>query len=328
MTSSPNGQGTSWKNLRTGIIFLFGLVLIATLGLIIDRNTGVLSSHRTLRFVVDDIRGLAEGNPVQISGMKVGSVTGMEFARQKGERGVEVRLSIQSEHFDMITADSRAVIKQVGMLGDKIVEIQLGQATATVADGGTLPVQAASGLAEAMDSGIETLNSVGNISRRIDGLLTRVDRGEGSLGQLMTTTDLVEELTGTVVDLRKVTSRLSEGDGALWRALEDGKVAEDFSRTIASLDQMSSQLRQVSESINSGQGTIGKLVRNDSLYDDLRGTTRHADSMIVGLAEPINSFAPGSQLYSNLTRSIAALDSLLSDMKNRPSRYVQFSVFK
>jgi phospholipid/cholesterol/gamma-HCH transport system substrate-binding protein len=328
MTSSTTGQGTSWKNVRTGILFLFGVVLIATLGLIINRNTGVLSSHRTLRFVVDDIRGLAEGNPVQIAGMKVGSVTGMELRHGRGTRGVEVQLSIQSEHFDMITADSRAVIKQVGMLGDKLVEIQLGSATVSVADGGTLPVQAASGLAEAMDSGMETLSSVGKISKRIDGLLTRVDRGEGSLGKLMTTTDLVEELTATVVDLRKVTSRLSEGDGALWRALEDRKVADDFSRTIASLDQMSTQLRQVSQAINGGEGTLGKLVRNDSLYEELRGTARHTDSMIVGLTEPINSFAPGSQLHSNLNRSIEALDSLLSDMKKRPSRYVQFSVFK
>ncbi|HVK36928.1 MAG TPA: MlaD family protein [Candidatus Kapabacteria bacterium] len=310
------------------MLFLFGLVLIATLGLVINRNTGVLSSHRTLRFVVDDIKGLAEGNPVQIAGMKVGSVTGMEFTREGARRGVEVRLSIQSEHFDMISADSRAVIKQVGMLGDKIVEIQIGSLAASVADGATLPVLAASGLSEAMDSGMETLSSVGSISRRLDGLLTKVDRGEGSLGRLMTTTELVDELTGTVADLRKVTGRLSEGDGALWRALEDRRMAEDFSRTIASLDQMSGELRQVSQSINAGRGTIGKLVRNDSLYDDLRGTARHADSMIVGLAEPINSFAPGSQLYSNLNRSIEALDSLLSDMKKRPSRYVQFSVFK
>lgn len=328
MTSSPSGQGTSWKNVRTGILFVVGLVLVATLGLIINRNTGVLSSHRSLRFVVDDIRGLAAGNPVQIAGMKVGSVSGMGFTGTRGKTGVEVELSIQSEHFDMITADSRAVIKQVGMLGDKIVEIQLGTATASVADGATLPVLAASGLAEAMDSGIKTLASVGDISRRLDGMLTRVDRGEGSLGRLMTTSDLVEELTATVTDLRTVTRRMSEGDGALWRALEDRRVADDFSRTIASLDEMSSQLRNVSRSISNGEGTVGKLIRNDSLFDDLRGTAQHADSMIVGLADPINSYSSTSQLYTNLNRSIAALDSLLSDMKKRPSRYVQFSVFK
>jgi phospholipid/cholesterol/gamma-HCH transport system substrate-binding protein len=328
MTSSPNAQGVAWKNLRTGILFLFGLVLVATLGLIINSNTGVLASHRTAMFVVDDIRGLANGNPVQIAGMKVGSVVGMHFTKVDGKTGVEVELSIQSDHFPMITTDSRAVIKQVGMLGDKIVEIQLGTSTAALADGGRLPVIAASGLAEAMDSGIKTLSSVGDISKRIDGMLTRVDRGEGSLGQLMTSTQLIEELTGTVMDLRRVSSRLAQGDGAVWKALEDRRVAEDFSRTIASLNDMSEQLRSVSHAIGSGEGTLGKFVRSDSLYDEIRGATRHTDSMIVGLREPINSFSTSSELYLNLNRSIAALDSLLSDMKKRPSRYVQFSVFK
>jgi phospholipid/cholesterol/gamma-HCH transport system substrate-binding protein len=328
MTSSPNAQGVAWRNLRTGLLFLVGLVLVATLGLIINRNTGVLASHRTARFVVDDIRGLAAGNPVQIAGMKVGSVVGMNFTKLDGRTGVEVELSIEADHFPMISSDSRAVIKQVGMLGDKIVEIQLGTATASLEDGGTLPVLAAAGLTEAMDSGIKTLTSVGDISKRIDGILERVDRGEGSLGQLLTTTDLVQELTATVVDLRRVSTRMAEGDGMVWQALENRQVAEDFTRTIASLNEMSVQLRNVSTAINNGEGSLGKFVRSDSLYEDIRGATRHTDSMIVGLRDPVNSFSSSSALYTNLNRSIAALDSLLSDMKRRPSRYVQFSVFK
>jgi phospholipid/cholesterol/gamma-HCH transport system substrate-binding protein len=328
MTSSPNAPGVAWKNVRTGVLFLLGLVLVATLGLIVNRNTGILASHRSVLFVVDDIRGLATGNPVQIAGMKVGSVVGMHFTKTGGRTGVEVELSIQSEHFPMITTDSRAVIKQVGMLGDKIVEIQPGSSNRQLADGGSLPVTAASGLTDAMDSGMRTLNSVGDISRRIDGMLTRVDRGEGSLGQLMSSTTLIEELTATVMDLRKVSARLSEGDGAIWQALENRQVAGEFARTIASLSEMSDQLRTVAHAINDGEGSLGKFVRDDSLYRDIRGAARHTDSMIVRLDEPIQSFSPSSQLYTNLNRSIASLDSLLSDMKKRPSRYVQFSVFK
>ena len=32
-------------------------------------------------------------------------------------------------------------------------------------------------------------------------------------------------------------------------------------------------------------------------------------------------------LYNNLAKSSASLDSLLSDLKNNPNRYVHFSVF-
>lgn len=328
MTSTANGQGTGWKNVRTGLLFAFGLALVATLGLIINSNTGVLASHRAVYFVVDDIRGLAAGNPVQIAGMKVGSVTDMHFTRTKGKPGVQVELSIQSEHFPMITTDSKAVIKQVGMLGDKIVEIQLGEHGKELADGGTLEVTAESGLAEAMATGIKTLNSVGQISERLNGMLQRVDDGEGTIGRLMTTSDLAEELTGMVTEIRAISSRAANGDGAIWRALEDRNVANDFSRSVASLSEMSEQLRSVAQSIARGEGTLGKLVRNDSLYDDIRGVAKRSDSMIVRMEEPINSFSAGSQLYVNLNRSIAALDSLLNDMKRRPDRYVRFSVFK
>lgn len=326
MTSSA--AGTTWKNLRTGILFVFGLALIATLGLIINGNTGVLSSHRSARFVVNDIRGLAAGNPVQIAGMKVGSVGDMHFTQADGRTGVEVVLSIQSEHFPMITSDSRAVVKQVGMLGDKIVEIELGTSRAPLADGGMLAVQSEAGLSEAMASGIETLGTVGEISRKVGGLLQRIDDGEGSLGQLITSTDLVEELTNTVVDLRRVTSRMAEGNGMVWRAFEDRATAEEFSRTVASLSAMSAELRSVAQSISRGEGTLGRFVKDDSLYRDLRGVAQHSDSMIARLEEPIKSFSSNSQIYANLNRSIQSLDSLLNDMKARPGRYVRFSVFQ
>ncbi|MBC8144522.1 MAG: hypothetical protein H7X80_02985, partial [bacterium] len=59
MTSSTNSAGgLAWRNTRTGLLFLCGVLLVCTLGLVISKNTGFGKSHRTARVFVTDTKGL------------------------------------------------------------------------------------------------------------------------------------------------------------------------------------------------------------------------------------------------------------------------------
>ncbi|MCI0340283.1 MAG: MlaD family protein [Planctomycetales bacterium] len=83
--------------------------------------------------------------------------------------------------------------------------------------------------------------------------------GKGTLGKLLLDDRLYEGATKTVENLGEITQGLKEGKGALGRLLTD----EDVSRN---LRDMSENLRKISESASGGKSTLGLLVTEDKLY--------------------------------------------------------------
>jgi phospholipid/cholesterol/gamma-HCH transport system substrate-binding protein len=325
------GAGQSWRNVRTGLLFFIGLVLVASLALVIGKNSSLLSSHSSARIFLPDIKGLAEGNLVSISGKKVGTVAAMEFTRQNDTAGVLIMLDIKSDYFDLLTSDSKAKIKSLGMLGDKYVDITLGNSTVPLHAGDYLTVTTDAGFEELTASAIRTVDRIGEVSRSINDLTERINRGEGTLGQLMTSNSLSDRLTTTLVGVRTIVGKISSGNGLIGKLISDGRMAGDVAATLRNAQMVSGELSMVASSLRSGRGSLGRLIADDSLYDHLTSVVRHADSLVVQLndrsSDALGSFSRSSILYSNLNRSLASLDSLFIDMKRNPGRYVTFKVF-
>jgi phospholipid/cholesterol/gamma-HCH transport system substrate-binding protein len=139
-------------------------------------------------------------------------------------------------------------------------------------------------------------------------------------------TETRKNLQGTIANLNSATASLKlslQPTGSLNRTLDNfaqvsdnlRKSNEDISAMLQNLAAVSDSLKQSNlkaliehadqtfartaelfAMINSGQGTAGQLVVNDSLYN-------------------------------NLNSALASLDSLLTDLREHPKRYVHLSVF-
>ena len=70
----------------------------------------------------------------------------------------------------------------------------------------------------------------------------------------------------------------------------------DIQSTLNNVNQTISSVHTMMEQMQSPQGTLGKLMNDPSVYD-------------------------------NLNRTVQSADSLVSDLKAHPKRYVHFSVF-
>ncbi len=318
---SPDGH--RWRDLATGILFVGGLLLLGTLALIIGKNTNLMAESHTLKIFTTDIEGLAEGNPVSISGKKVGNVATMELTRRNDTSGVLIDLEIFEEYFPLVTSDSKATIKSIGVLGDKYVDISLGSAKETIRDGEYLALRSEPGLDDLTATAINTVGSLGKVSDAVLEMTGKINRGEGSLGRLISSNDLNDQLVGTISNLRAITGRLSSNDGIMARLFNDREAGDRLMGVIASL-------QAISDSVSSGSGTLGRLMMDDRLYTELSAVTRRADSVITFLQDrnsPLNSFSANSEIYANLNRSIASLDSLFIDVRKNPKRYVSISLF-
>jgi phospholipid/cholesterol/gamma-HCH transport system substrate-binding protein len=253
---------------------------------------------------------------VSISGKKVGTITAMHFTSRNDTSGVTIDLDIRDEFFGLITSDSRAVIKSLGVLGDKYIDIVLGRSQQPLKNDDFLPAAMEPGVEELTASALKTMSEIASVSEKIN-------RGEGTIGRLISSTELSDRLVGAASGFEEISKRLLHGPGPVATLLNDDSLAHRMKTGINDLSMLAASLR-------SGQGTLGKLFMDESLYQSLASFSRRSDSLMARLNDPrgsIGRLTRDAEFYTNVNRTLASLDSLLVDLKQNPGRYVKVSLF-
>jgi len=290
-----NPNALKWSDLKTGIFFIFGIGFAAWLGLVIGKNTNLFSSTTTVKILSRDVQGLAENNFVSVSGKKIGTVSKMHFVRSHDSLFVVADLKLKEEYAPLVTKDSKATIKSLGVLGDKYIDIVTGKGPA-VKEGDFISL--------AMETGMANLTASANKAfDQINELLDHLNNGKGMAGKLLTDEQMGKELAETVTSLKTTSAELStlsqkasRGEGLLPKLLNDKLMAKNTTETLEKLNQTASKTESLISKLNNEKGTLGQLSSNPALYN-------------------------------NLSRTLSSLDSLLVDLKSHPKRYVKFSLF-
>ena len=114
----------------------------------------------------------------------------------------------------------------------------------------------------------------------------RIERGEGTLGRLTAKDDARwGDLTNAVANVRAATAKLKSGEGLLGRAFNDAALADDAAKLVANL-------RTVSERLEKGEGTLGRLMTERELYDEVNATIKDVRQIIDNYRDttPITTF--------------------------------------
>ncbi len=114
----------------------------------------------------------------------------------------------------------------------------------------------------------------------------RIERGEGTLGRLTAKDDaLWRDLTNAVANVRAATAKLKSGEGLLGRAFNDAALADDAAKLVANL-------RTVSERLEKGEGTLGRLMTERELYDEVNAAIKDVRQIIDNYRDttPITTF--------------------------------------
>ena len=114
----------------------------------------------------------------------------------------------------------------------------------------------------------------------------RIERGEGTLGRLTAKDDaLWGDLTNAVANVRAATAKLKDGEGLLGRAFNDAALADDAAKFVANL-------RAVSERLEKGEGTLGRLMTERELYDEVNAALKDVRQIIDNYRDttPITTF--------------------------------------
>ncbi len=291
---------------------LFATVCLVMLGVLIWKIEDINPFHkggRTLDAVFGSVAGLDDKSAVRMAGVRIGRVDGIGLSGD----GRSARVHLLLEQPVALTQGASARIADLGLLGDKYVEIVPGPPNAPPLPpgavlAGTSPIS--------FDQAMAKLDSIGTSIEKVTGSF-----GGGNLGGNIN--DLVKDLQLTSAEIRalvaenraNVASTVHNFDvvGATLarelplisaqtqRALDQiaAVIAENRGNLQASMGNINEitthlqtsvdNLNKITGEIASGKGTVGKLVNSDEAYNSAVSTLDSIKSGVESLSGTIGA---------------------------------------
>ena len=250
--------------------------------------------------------GLGKSDEVQVNGIRKGQVNDI---RLDGDH-VVVDLGLASDI--TLTEDSRVAIRNVGLMGEKQIAVDLRPTGRAYATKDTIPGIYEAGMGEVMAGLGGSIDVLNRLITQLDHVASMMSE-KGEFGQMLKNfRDTSAQLKAAVSENRsalKSTMTNFAASAQTMKSLTTDKESElratidhlsDASKNMDMLSQRLDSLRVSMQSaarkIDKGDGTLGKLVNDEHLYDEMN-------------------------------QSVKSLRALLEDIKANPKKYLTVRIF-
>jgi phospholipid/cholesterol/gamma-HCH transport system substrate-binding protein len=322
---------------RVGLFFILGLALTWVTFETLRGGKVFKDQGYNLIAGFESLKELKEGDDVRMAGVKIGEV---EKTRLAGRRAEAV---LRISHQVKIKSDANAMIVMAGLIGTNYLSVSLGtEAASDLPEGAEITTQTTPDLNSVMtqmgDLGKKLETAIGELSsalsgdgkegtgiiKKVDLLITenrenigkatanlqeitaKVNKGEGTLGRLISDPKMYDELVTTIAEIKnganeaktfianaqKIIDQVKSGQGAIGALVFDQKAGDDIKVSIANI-------RSVSEKISRGEGSLGKLLSDESLFRDAQSIMKKADRALDGL-DDTGPITAGGVVYGGL----------------------------
>lgn len=298
-----------------GIFVFAGMIIFATGILVLGGQKKSFMSSLQVVAMFQDIGGLAKGDNVWYSGVKVGTIKSITFT---GPHSIAVRMDIEKKSREFIHKDVRAKVSSDGLVGNKIIALAGGTPEVpAVEDGDTIIVETAISTDEIMSTLQVNNKSLVEITGNLKEITKNIRNGQGTLGRLIADDAVYTSLEGTLATLQKTaanTQRLTEGLADYTARLQNkGTLANDLvtdTIVFAKLRSTVTQLESVAEGVDS-------VMLN--LKDASAGINENLRSSNTPAGVILNDEQTGTSLkhtIGNLETSSQKLDENLEALKH------------
>lgn len=294
------------REIILGAIVFFGITILVAGATWLSENYWGPAGGYKIYASFESVAGLKKGNEVALRGVQVGKV--LEIQLERGRPLVLIGFRTLRD----IPRDSKVILRSVGMLGERIIEVRLGQSEDAFRDGdmaiGTTELGMEDMTADAADmtnrikAVIDSMTSPENIARMTSSL-RNVDTTTATLRTLLEQNEA--RIVSTIENLSSASedaSGLMDGSRAkLERSVDNlSQASEGIAKASARMEQAATSfeatmqnLESITKKIDTGEGTLGRLVNDPSAYN-------------------------------GLSRSVASVDSLVEAIKRDPGRFLNF----
>lgn len=296
---------TRKTEIQVGITVIVALTILIW-GLSWLKDYSMARGRRVWHVEFPQTGGLAASDEVQVNGLRKGEVLSMKLV------GDRVRVELNLDDDITVTRDSKVAIRNLGMMGEKIVAVDLKATGAPYRRDDVIPGEYEQGLGEVMAGLGSTVETVSRLATQLESAARMLSK-DGMLESTLKSFSSTSEELRLAVSENRAALRAAIGDFAAAsrtakslttdREAQLKQTIDRFASAAEKMDQLSGRLdslraviQSVSGKVDRGEGTLGKLVQDDRLYADLNG-------------------------------SVQSLKALIEDIRAHPRKYLKLSVF-
>ena len=299
------------QEVKVGLLAVVSLLMLY-FGFRFLKGSDFFSSTNKYLVIYNTIDGLTASNPVRINGLSVGQVKKINILQDQDNK---LLVTLELNKDIRITQGTKAVLADDGLLGGKLIQLQIQPGTPPLEDGGKLIGVKETGLSALIRAKtLPVLNNVDSLTYQLNRVVGQFDQTGVVLNQTLRaasagvrTLDLtVAEnrvaLRTTLGNVNRLSASLIETEKQLKPILAKADTFVDslqglqIRQTLGSVNKTVDNLQKILGAIDQGRGSLGKLTTDDSFYRNVNATTR-------------------------------SLERLLRDLRENPKRYVHFSLF-
>lgn len=338
----------AWSKLKVGLVLTLALITLFLTVFFAGNIEDLMSPKMTLKAEIKDVKGLRKGAPVWLSGIEIGSIKSIYL---DPDHGTSVTISVNKKAQPYIKKDSTATVLTIGLLGDKYIELSPGSPQARpVSPGDTLKgaaqidmqdiigstamsIEKITSLISKIDKGEGTLSkfitdpalyeNLKETSRVLTGLLKDIKNAKGTLGLFVENPALYNKLTATASSIEELSSTINRSSGTLRKFIEDPSLYNRMLSAAASMEEFTGRL-------NSSSGSFKMLIEDPVLYENLAKASAGLSSVVEGMDKGngvAGKLLKDEELARDLKETVSELKEITKDIKENPKKYFKFSLF-
>lgn len=289
--------------LKVGLLTLVAMASVVVMSLKITQNQSGFGKHIPYQTILADASGIFEKTPIKVAGINAGRIKSIELEGNKALLTFEITEKIK------VTPSAKLKIKSVGLLGDKFIDMDLGdQRGERLPDNSMILTEGGEGLDNLAKDAAAVLKDVKDITTSIKEAL-KDDQGNNIVKNIVKnlddmtsslkriTTNNEEKINRIVEDIEALSSQLAHETD---RYQKDSLMA-DLSKVgpiLEKVDKTVEDLKTIVTDVKDGKGTVGKLLRDDAVVDQVSQTLSSVNRLVnrinnmeadVGLATGANT---------------------------------------
>ena len=250
---------TSLSTIRTGTFVLVGVAALLAGIFLVGSQEGLFHPTFHVSAYFTTVEGVRSGSAVRLAGVDIGVVDKVDVS--PSDARVHVALRLDSRMRGFIKKDSYATIVPEGIVGNYFIDVTVGSRTGEqIDDGDCIQSREATRLSTVLDTTQVILENIRHASIELNGILTSVHQGHGTLGKLIVSEDIYKRL-------EHISSR---ADSGLTMELGDiERLSVGVHDVVQRADTLMAKANAVAAKLNDGSGTIGALLTERTIYDSL-----------------------------------------------------------
>ncbi len=293
------------KNIIVGFFVFLGLAFLIIGILMIGDLHKTFEKKINIVCYFDDVAGLQKGNNVWLSGVKIGTVSELNFY---GNSKVKVQFQIYEKTKPYIRKNSKVKLGSDGLIGNRILVIYGGNEESNIIEeGDTLAVEktfSSEDMLNTLQKNNENILAITDNFKTLSGNLLKT---EGTVGKLLNENSVYDNINSATKSLQQASEKAQQLAQSLYQFSsnlnKEGTLVNDLTTDTVvfnSLKTTITQLQQISDSASvflssvkneasNPNSTLGILMSDNETGASLKTTIKNLESSSQKLDEDLEA---------------------------------------